>query len=145
MLDGVGERLLGDAVDGLLGFDGDIGLGAEIGVDGDLVAGARGGDLAFERGDEAVGLDGVGAQLEDEGAKLGEASLGEGEDVVQRLRECSGERLRVAFEQGARGPRAEADAIERLRNRVVEVAGDALALFERVLPAGPAGRGGRSG
>src|SRR4051812_1814473 len=83
MFYGVVQGLLGDAVERLFNFEGYLWLPVERGLDPYAVACLEGGGLFFQGGDEALPLQGLRAQLEDEGAHLGHPRFCEGGGVVE--------------------------------------------------------------
>ena len=72
---------------------------------------------------------GLGAQLEDQGAHFRQRGLGKANDIVERLA-----KLRRVFRQHfLRRPRPQGDAVHGLRDRIVQIARQTLALLQRHL------------
>src|SRR5215212_9708900 len=132
VLDGVVEGLLGYAVDGLLDLRRGLRLVAQDGLDLDLVACPQSRRLFLQRRHEPLTLQRLRPQLEDQGPHLGQAGLRQREDVLDRV----GRPLWARLQQGSSGLGAQGYAVERLGDGVVQLAGEALTLFEGGLAAG---------
>src|SRR5215212_12124050 len=132
VLDGVVEGLLGYAVDGLLDLRRGLRLVAESGLNLDLVACPQSRRLFLQRHHEPLGLQRLRPQLEDQGSHLSQAGLRQGEGVVEGF----GRLIRIALHQGARRLGAQGYAVEGLGDGIVQLAGEALTLFESGLAAG---------
>ena len=130
------QCLLGDAVEGFPGFDGKHRFRAELGVHVQLVADARRVRLAREGHHQAFFLQRIRPQLKDERPHLGQAGLSQREHVGQRLSQADFQLRRDwrAIQQRLGSTRAQTDAIEHLRNRVVQLAGQPLPFLQGCQP-----------
>src|SRR5690606_3168939 len=132
------QRLLRDAIDRLLYRERGLRLFAQHRRDGEPVAGFEGRRLLGQRRDETFHLQRLGAQLEDQRAHLRQPCFGQREDVVERLGEWPrrGVAVQHAVEQRARRASAQRDAVQRLRDGVMQLPREFLALFQRRRPFG---------
>src|SRR5918994_5360771 len=85
VLERVVQGLLGDAIDCLFYLQRRVWFGAKGHVDRKPVARLHQCRLFFQSSDQALGRQGLRAQLEDQGTHLGQARLGQREHVLQRL------------------------------------------------------------
>ena len=127
MLDHVGQGFLTDAVELLLdlGSDGQVPVGP-VDLDGQPFPGAERRRLLGERGDQPLLGERAGLELEDEGAHLGQRAPGQLADLAQLLPHRPGGVELLELQRVLRGADMERGREQRLGDRVVQVAGDAL-------------------
>src|SRR5437879_1896253 len=123
------QRLLGDAVEGLLAFPAHHGLATKRFLDRDPVPDAKDRGVVLERAGEPFAFEGLGAQLENQRPHLCQRRLRKTKDIFERLLHLG----RILGQQLLGGPRPERDAVDGLRYRIMKVASEPLALLERNL------------
>ena len=127
MLGRIVQGLLCDTVEFLFDLERQVGFVAQVGLDRNSVAGLECRGLLDERRDEPLGLQGLRTQLKDQRTHLGQPRLGQPKDIVQWL----GYLAWVTVKERAGGMGPQRDAVERLGDRIVQLARQLLPLLQR--------------
>jgi hypothetical protein len=120
VLDDVVQRLLHHPQEHRLAGEREARLVGQVALGRQVVSQLQAVQLPVEGADEADVGQGLGTQLEDQGAHLGQGRLGELDHRVERLARLA----RVALGAALRGVGGQHDRVDRLAHGVVQFAGE---------------------